>query len=111
MIVTDLKHIDRQVSMSGPLNKAIDFLRRLDADGPDRLTDGKVEIDGESVFALFQSYETVTTDVPKFECHQKYIDVQYIVSGEEIIGWAPANRMTITEAYNMEKDISFGIVP
>src|SRR5271157_373982 len=111
MIVTDLDHIDHQVSMTGPLNKAIGFLRRLDPDGPDRLTEGKVEIDGQSVFALFQRYETVTMDVPKFECHQKYIDVQYMVFGEEIIGWAPAGRMMITEAYNMEKDISFGSVP
>lgn len=108
MIVSDLNHIDRQLSMTESLNKAIAFLRGLDSD---KLTEGKVEIDGQRVFALCQRYETVTADAPKFECHKKYIDVQYIVSGEEIIGWVPADRITITEEYEANKDICFGKVP
>lgn len=108
MVVTDLNHIDRQLPMTESLNKAIVFLRRLGTNG---LTEGKVEIDGQRVFALFQRYETVITDAPKFEYHQKYIDVQYIVSGEEIIGWVPADRITITEEYEADKDICFGKVP
>ena len=83
MIVTDIKHIGHQVSMTTSLKKAIDFLRRPDIHG---LVDGRVDIDGQHVFALVQRYETVMTDIPKFEYHRKYMDVQYIVSGEEIIG-------------------------
>lgn len=108
MIVADLDHIEQQLSMTPALKKAIDFLRRLDIDG---LTEGKVEIDGEDVFAIVQRYETVMMDVPKFECHKKYIDIQYIVSGQEIIGWAPYGQMTTTEAYDSNKDICFGTVP
>ena len=108
MIITDIKHIEHQVSMTVFFNKAIEFLRRLDIRN---LADGRVDIDGQHVFALVQRYETVMTDAPKFEYHRKYIDIQYIVSGKEVIGWAPAERMTITEAYDMEKDICFGIVP
>ncbi len=108
MIVTDLNHIDRQLSMTESLNKAIAFLRQLDTG---KLTEGKVEIDGQRVFALLQRYETVTADAPKFEYHKKYIDVQYIVSGEEVIGWVPADRITVTEEYEADKDICFGKVP
>lgn len=105
MIVTDLKYLDRHVSMTPALQKAIDFLRRRDIQ---KLSDGKVEIDGDRVFAIIQRYETVATDAPKFEYHRKYIDVQFIASGEEVIGWAPVERMTITEAYDGDKDICFG---
>ncbi len=108
MIITDLDHIGQHLSLTPALKKAIDFLRRLDIDG---LTDGKVEIDGEDVFAIVEKYETVMLDVPKFECHKKYIDVQYMASGEEIIGWSPSARMTITETYNTDRDICFGTVP
>ena len=108
MIVTDLNHAEQQVSMTPALKKAIDFLRRPDIDG---LTEGKVAIDGENVFAMVQGYETVLTDVPKFEYHKKYIDVQYILSGEEVIGWAPSTEMTITEEYDANKDVCFGTVP
>ncbi|MEK7688726.1 MAG: YhcH/YjgK/YiaL family protein, partial [Deltaproteobacteria bacterium] len=99
---------DRQFLMTTALKKAIDFLRRPDIRN---LADGRVDIDGQDVFALVQRYETVKTDTPKFEYHRKYIDIQYIVSGKEVIGWAPVERMVITEAYDMEKDICFGTVP
>jgi YhcH/YjgK/YiaL family protein len=107
MIVSDLKHLDHQVSMTTALRKAIDFLLRPDIH---LIPDGRVDIDGERVFALVQRYETVITDTPRFEYHRKYIDIQYIVSGEEVIGWAPAERITVTKAYDEEKDICFGTV-
>lgn len=105
MIVTDLRHIDHQVVMTPALRKAFDFLRSHNIYN---MLDGKVEIDGDRVFAIVQRYETLTTDAPKFEFHRKYVDIQYIVSGEEVIGWMPVERMTITEAYDPDKDICFG---
>ena len=107
MIISDLNHIDRQIGMSPELRKAFDFLHRRDILD---LPDGRVEIDGDRVFALIQRYETVNADPPKFEYHRKYIDVQYIASGEEVIGWAPVERMTVTEPYDGDKDICFGTV-
>ena len=107
MIVTDLRHIEHQVPATPALKKALVFLRRQDIPG---LPDGKAEVDGDRVYAIIQRYETIKTDAPKFEFHRKYIDIQFIVSGEETIGWAPAESMTITEAYNADKDICFGKV-
>jgi len=105
MIVTDLKHINAQCPMTESMIKAVDFLRLR---GIRDLPDGKVEIDGDRVFAIVQRYETMSPGAPRFEYHRKYIDVQYIASGEEVIGWTPAERMTITEAYDADKDICFG---
>ena len=107
MIVTDLRHIEHQVPATPALKKALVFLRRQDIPG---LPDGKAEVDGDRVYAIIQRYETIKTDAPKFEFHRKYIDIQFIVSGEETIGWAPVESMTITEAYNADKDICFGKV-
>lgn len=106
MIVTDLKHIEHQVQLTPGLKKGLAFLRQ----DLNNLPDGKVEIDGDRVYAIVQRYETIRTEAPKFEFHRKYIDVQFIVSGEETIGWAPVEGMTITEAYSAEKDICFGKV-
>jgi YhcH/YjgK/YiaL family protein len=93
--------------MTAGLRKAIDFLGRQDLMS---LSDGREEIDGERVFALIQRYETATVDEPKFECHRKYIDVQFIASGEEVIGWAPVGNLSVTETYDADKDICFGTV-
>src|SRR3989304_7914314 len=108
MIVTDLSNIDYQISMTSVIKKAIDFLRRTNIHS---LADGRVEIDGQQVFAIIQRYETVIAGVPKFEHHKKYVDIQYVASGEEVIGWAPADEITVTEAYDVDKDICFGTVP
>ncbi|OGP07958.1 MAG: hypothetical protein A3G39_08805 [Deltaproteobacteria bacterium RIFCSPLOWO2_12_FULL_43_16] len=108
MIVTDINHIEHQVSKTAFFNKAIEFLRRPDIHN---MSDGRVDIDGQQVFALVQRYETVKTDAPRFEYHRKYIDIQYIASGKEIICWAPVERMAVTEEYDIEKDICFGTVP
>lgn len=107
MIVTDLDHIDRQVLMTSSLRKAVDFLRGNDLHG---LPDGRTDIDGDRAFALVQRYETARADAPKFEYHRRYIDVQFIATGEEIIGWAPSETMEITESYDGKKDICFGTV-
>lgn len=105
MIASDLKHIDHQLTMTPSLQKAIGFLRLR---GIHDLPDGRVEIDGQKVYAIVQRYETTDTGFPKFEYHRKYIDVQFIASGKEVIGWAPAESITITEAYDADKDVAFG---
>ncbi len=107
MIVTGLRHLDHQVPMTPALRKAFDFLQRWDIQ---KLADGRVEIEGDRVFAIVQRYETMMVDAPKFEYHRKYIDVQFIASGEEVIGWTPIERMKIAEAYDADRDIAFGAV-
>jgi YhcH/YjgK/YiaL family protein len=107
MIVTDLMHIERQVLLTPTLVKAFEFLRRPELAS---LADGKVPIDGERVFALPQRYETVPAEKPRFEYHRKYIDIQFIVEGEEVIQWAPAMKLKITDPFDREKDVTFGTV-
>ncbi len=107
MIVSDLEHIGQQAVMTPRLRQAIAFLRRRDIH---ELPDGRVELDGDRLYAIIQRYETTATEAPTFEYHRKYLDVQFIASGEEVIGWAPAARLAVTEAYDAERDICFGRV-
>ncbi len=107
MIITDIDHINRQIAMAPILKKALSFLGRPDIQN---LDDGKIEIDGARAFAIVQRYETIKTGAPKFEYHRKYLDIQIILSGDEIIGWAPVERMKITEPYDSGRDICFGTV-
>ncbi|MEI7527513.1 MAG: YhcH/YjgK/YiaL family protein [Elusimicrobiota bacterium] len=107
MIAADLKDAAEQTAPAPGIAQALAFLRREDLLS---LPDGKYEIDGEHVFALVQRYATAAAAVPKFECHRKYLDVQYIAEGAETIGWAPLGRMKVTEAYDAGKDLCFGSV-
>ena len=39
------------------------------------------------------------------EAHRKYLDIQYIVKGKEVVGWADLADCTIEGEFNEEKDI------
>lgn len=67
------------------------------------LEPGRVEIDGEQVFALVQEYTSKPMAEGRWEAHVKYIDIQYIVSGEEQIGYANVADLEMGE-YNEAKD-------
>ena len=47
-----------------------------------------------------------TTKAPDVaEAHRKYLDIQYIVKGKEVVGWADLNDCQIVGEFNEEKDI------
>lgn len=39
------------------------------------------------------------------EAHRKYMDIQYIVEGEEIMGWAPLEQLQLVGEFDEEGDI------
>jgi YhcH/YjgK/YiaL family protein len=80
---------------------ALKFLQNTDLSA---LPLGRSVIDGDKCFAIMQEYMTKTPDKGFWEAHQKYIDVQYIISGIEAMGWAPIQQMTVLEEYNPEKE-------
>lgn len=49
---------------------------------------GRYEIDGDNLFYMVQEYDSKEYKNIS-ESHDKYIDIQFLVSGEEIVGYAP----------------------
>ncbi len=69
-------------------------------------TIGKYEL-GNGIYANIQEYTTKARRETKYESHKKYIDVQFILQGKELIAVAPIEKMKICEEYNEEKDVMF----
>ncbi|MHB8065061.1 MAG: YhcH/YjgK/YiaL family protein [Ruminiclostridium sp.] len=67
----------------------------------------KYLIDNENIFALVQQYETKESEDLKWESHSKYLDVQFILEGEEAIGYAPIEALTLEGGFAEENDIAF----
>lgn len=59
----------------------------------------------QEIFVLKQSYYTKDRENAFFESHQKYIDVQFIVQGEEFMDVCDITHLTLTQPYNEEKDV------
>jgi YhcH/YjgK/YiaL family protein len=71
------------------------------------LNNGKYEIDGDNVFALVSEYKTKDELDRKLEAHRKYIDLQFMAKGTELIGYAPFYKQELIIEYNEEKDVAF----
>ena len=84
-------------------DEAFAFLKNHDLT---KLAPGKYPIDGDKVYAAVTDDPTKDYDQSKWESHKKYIDLQYVISGEEKIGVAPVGDVKVTEPYNGEKDIA-----
>jgi biofilm protein TabA len=67
---------------------------------------GRVEL-GDGVFALEQAYIAKPRAEGRWEAHKVYIDVQVIVSGDELMEVTDVSRLTVDEDFTPAKDILF----
>lgn len=56
-------------------------------------------------FVVEQAFETRLRADGFFESHRKYIDVQVVLDGEELMEVADVSRMTVRQPYNAERDL------
>ncbi len=68
---------------------------------------GTYRIDGDKVYVLIQEYDTVPASELRFEAHRHYLDIQYVISGEESVQVAKTEELEVLEEYNEKKDIVF----
>lgn len=86
-------------------DKAFAFLRDNDLSA---LELKRYVIDGDNVYAPVSEYLTKNEEDARYEAHRAYIDIQYVVSGKELIGVAPMSaKMDELEPYNQANDIEF----
>ena len=88
-------------------DKAFAFLKDNDFTKADL---GRIELGG-NMYAMVQEYIPRDREGALFEVHQKYIDIQYVFSGVELMDLAPFEKMTVTASYDSDNDIAFGAVP
>ena len=63
---------------------------------------GRYEL-GDGAYALVQEYETMPVAGTPFEAHRRYIDIQALISGDEIIYYANSDQLRPGN-YLSEKD-------
>jgi biofilm protein TabA len=70
------------------------------------LTNGRHVIDGENVYALVTEAPSKDYDKTAFESHRKYIDLQFVITGEENMAKAPLASVTVSKPYNETTDLA-----
>lgn len=94
--------------MYGGLGERISIgLALLNEDSVRQVAPGKYKVDGDDLFYIVDEYETKPIKEGKLEIHRKYLDIQYIVSGTECIGYASLEGLKEETPYDGQKDVAF----
>ena len=100
MILCPWKDIARYEAVIPHLQEAVAFLEKLEDLSPAEypLPHGKVKL---------QQGTTHVLDETKLEAHKKYLDIQLVLKGREMFGWAPLATLVPTTPFEPEKDVGF----
>lgn len=104
MILDRIENSKLYLPVHPGLKAAFEFLRRPDLD---TLTPGRHEIDGARLYVMVNVGDGKGRGGAKLEAHRKYIDVQYTLSGAEVIGWKNTSRCQKSEGYDPARDLEF----
>ncbi|MFV0291260.1 MAG: YhcH/YjgK/YiaL family protein [Mangrovibacterium sp.] len=68
---------------------------------------GKYILVEDELIANIQEYNSKEPEAARWEAHEKFIDLQYVISGNEKMGVMPLVQAVNAGEYNAEKDVVF----
>ena len=99
MIYDKIENIDKYAEIP---EFAVKFIEGLSED----IATGRYELGGEN-YANVECYTTKSHDICKPEAHKKYIDIQLLLSGHELLQFTGVDELKISEEYDKNRDIMF----
>jgi YhcH/YjgK/YiaL family protein len=106
MIIDSLENAAKYTCIHPLFAKAFEYIASVDLAN---IEIGKYEI-SDGLLAIFSDKKGMAAaeSIAKFECHNKNIDIQLCISGNETFGWKPRQHCTKLKGdYNADKDVSF----
>ena len=108
MVVDRIENLHLYTSLSEDIAKAFGILKQADFTTK---KEGRYEADGDNLYYIVQRYTTKPIEQGRLEAHKKYIDIQFVASGEELLGHAPLGNLETDVAYDEAADVAFYKMP
>ena len=102
MIFDHISNRSLYKTLSPDIYEGLEYLKQISAD----IAIGTYQITPR-VKAIVSEYETKVKNEVGFEAHKKFIDIQYLLKGEERIACYPVEKLTESMPYSEEKDAAF----
>lgn len=104
MIISTLKNKDNIIKYLPYTSIIFDFIKhKLNKN----IKDGRYELDF-GIYAVIGKSQPKEKNEQLLETHKKYIDLQYIISGRDKIGWKFLDKSFVVDTkYNKKNDITF----
>ena len=106
MFIGNIDNIDKDGGDFHPIiYSVLEYLRATDFSN---FTDGAYPLPHTDFIAKIQRYKTRRIEDCRPESHERFIDVQFVASGEEVLGWCPRSpELEIVTPYDAKADITF----
>jgi YhcH/YjgK/YiaL family protein len=105
MVLDTLDCAHRYAALHRSFGRAFRFLSETDLD---TLGTGRSDIAGDDLFVIVERRDGRGRESARLEAHRRYIDIQYTIRGEEVIGWRPLFSCAAPEdAFDESRDIAF----
>jgi YhcH/YjgK/YiaL family protein len=105
MILDTLDKAARYAAMHGGFARAFEFLATTDLAA---LAPGRHVIDGDRIYVAVDHTNGRGEHGARLEAHRRYIDIQYTIEGQELIGWMPLKRCIAPDGeFDEAKDVGF----
>ncbi len=101
-MITD--HIKNRALYTGVSDGIRQGLEAIASGQYDSAEPGRYELPN-GLYLLVQHYGPKKLEEAVWEAHRNYLDIQYVVSGDEYIGWAPLADMQTKIEYDPAKDM------
>lgn len=105
MIVDCLENADKYLCLNPNFATAFTMLRRSNIAV---FSEGRMEIDGDKVFAVIVNEPGRKVEDAFLETHDNYIDIQFVIEGTDTIGWKARKDLNQPKGkYDAERDVAF----
>ena len=101
MIIDLLNNAQLYHGVHPRLAQALKYLKETDLSA---FLPGRFDIDGDDLYGLIIEYQTAPKEKSPWEAHRRYIDVQLMLKGQEMMGHAPIGALKVTKEYDETKD-------
>ena len=106
MFIGNIDNIDNDGGDFHPIiYSVLEYLRTTDFSN---FLDGAYPMPHTDFILKVQHYKTKPIEDLHPESHKKFIDVQFVVTGEEVLGWCPLSPdLQVHEPYDEKADVTF----
>jgi biofilm protein TabA len=110
MLLSHLDHPETyETLLTHPVwREVLDWLRALPPDFPEGIHTLR---EPDLIYVNVHGYETLPREKCRYEAHKRYVDLQYLIQGEEVIEWIPRHELSPAGTFDAEKDVGFFQMP
>ena len=101
MILDKIENTKLYFGLSDRIKTALEYISKTNFS---ELENGMYDVIEGEIFAIVNRYETIDVKLEKPEAHRKYIDVQYVFEGEELLGYAVKDNQPVFKKYSEDED-------